>query len=120
MSWKTSAESDKKDEAGVWHVSAEEAAEQMAEEKDFVIVDVREAAHFEREHIKGALSIPASDIDEERPAALPDLKQPLYLYCTNGICSKIAAERLAEMGYENVSEMGAVGDWKGEMETGEE
>lgn len=53
-------------------------------------------------------------IGKEPPAELSDKKQLLLIYCRSGRRSKEAANKLVELGYENVVDFGGIVDWPGE------
>ena len=63
-----------------------------------VLVDVRDASEFEHGHIQGAVSIPLSGIDTAQFYALLPQKGRVILYCTSGVRSKLAWERIKEAG----------------------
>ena len=44
------------------------------------LVDVRAAADYEAEHIRGAMSLPLKELDRERAAQL-DRDRPVITYC---------------------------------------
>lgn len=45
------------------------------------------------------------------PEALPNKEAVLIVYCRSGRRSKAAAEKLIDLGYENVYDMGGIIDW---------
>ncbi len=98
-------------------VSAQEAAELMASESGYVIVDVRTQEEFAEGHIPDAICIPVETIGSEDPAELADHKQLILVYCRSGNRSKQASQKLAELGYSNVVEFGGIRDWPGEVVT---
>lgn len=91
-------------------VTVEEAKELMESGEDIRILDVRTQEEFTSGHIKGALCIPNEEILQE-PEELPDKEQVILVYCRSGNRSKQAAQKLADMGYENVLEFGGILDW---------
>ena len=99
-------------------ISQEEAA-QMMEEDDVVILDVRTVEEYNEGHIPGAICIPNEDIRGEKPEELPDVDQVLLIYCRTGRRSKEAADKLFNLGYNNVYEFGGIVDWTGEIVTEE-
>lgn len=78
---------------GIRFVSAKEVKSMMDRGDDFVLVDARDAEHYNRGHIRGAISIPAEDkplrdVDVRRPKRLlyperlpADRARPLVFYC---------------------------------------
>ena len=95
-------------------ITQEEAAMMMGKNDGHVVIDVRRKDEFDAGHIPGALLLPNETIGTEKPDALPDLTQIILVYCRSGNRSKQAAQKLADMGYENVCEFGGIIDWKGE------
>ena len=103
--------------ASYQQVSAQEAADLMASESGYVIVDVRTQEEFAEGHIPDAVCIPVETIGSEDPAELADHEQLILVYCRSGNRSKQASQKLAELGYSNVVEFGGIRDWPGEVVT---
>ena len=91
-------------------ISPQEAKKRMDKETDVVILDVRTQEEYDSGHIKNAVCLPNEDILNE-PDILPDKGQQILVYCRSGNRSKQAAQKLADMGYENVLEFGGILDW---------
>ena len=91
-------------------ISPQEAKERMDKEADVIILDVRTQEEYDSGHIKNAVCLPNEDILSE-PDILPDKDQQILVYCQSGNRSKQAAQKLADMGYENVLEFGGILDW---------
>ena len=93
-------------------ISVQKAKERMEEEKekDVIILDVRTQEEYDSGHIKNAVCLPNEDILSE-PDILPDKGREILVYCRSGNRSKQAAQKLADMGYENVLEFGGILDW---------
>lgn len=83
--------------------------DQKAQVGNFIVLDVRNRAAFEKSHVPGALSLPFAEIDRETVAALPD--GLLVTYCWGPGCngSTQAAAKLAALG-RPVKEM--IGGWE--------
>lgn len=90
-------------------ISPQEAKEKMDNE-DVIILDVRTQEEYDSGHIQNAVCLPNEDILSE-PEMLPDKDQQILVYCRSGNRSKQAAQKLADMGYENVLEFGGILDW---------
>ncbi len=78
-----------------------------------VIIDVREPESYAKGHIKGAINVPASEI-EKRLSELPADK-PVIVYCSSYSCtaSLVAAKKLAELGRGNIYRfVGGLLEWK--------
>ena len=92
-------------------ITANEAKELMDSRNDYIILDVRTEKEFSEGHIPGAVLIPDYEIAERAANELPDKDQLILVYCRSGRRSKIASEKLAELGYKNVKEFGGIIDW---------
>ena len=103
---------------GYQQIKAEEAKQMMEEEnKDFVILDVREQEEYDEGHISGAVLLPVGMIDEDTAAGvIPEKDTVVLVYCRSGNRSKTAAKALAELGYTRVYEFGGIKDWPYETE----
>lgn len=101
---------------GYVQITGEEAMTMMAEQEDYVILDVRTPEEFAEKHIVGAVNIPNEEIDEAPIEMLPDLDQLILVYCRSGNRSKQASEKLVKLGYTNVYEFGGIIDWTGDVE----
>jgi rhodanese-related sulfurtransferase len=69
------------------------------------LIEVLDPEAFGEEHLPGAQNVPLGDAFAERIRhTVPDLHQPVVVYCANTECSAsdTAARRLEELGYENV------------------
>ena len=95
-----------------YQIPRDEAKRIMDEESDYIIVDAREQSEYDEGHIKGAIVIPYTEIEQKAEEMLPDKEQLILVYCRSGRRSKIAAQSLANMGYTNVKEFGGIIDWQ--------
>lgn len=98
-------------------VTAEEAANMMQSETNYIILDVRTAEEYASGHIPGAINIPNEAIAAENVQQLPDKEQLILVYCRSGNRSKQASEKLVDLGYTNIVEFGGINDWRGEIVT---
>ena len=99
-------------------IHMDEAIVLMEEETDYILLDVRTAEEFAEKHIPGAINIPNESIGTAEIPELPDKDQLILVYCRSGNRSKQASEKLAALGYTNVTEFGGINDWPGETVTG--
>ncbi len=97
-------------------ISMDEAVKMMAEETDYIILDVRRADEFAAGHIPGAINVANESIGTDEVPELPDKDQLILVYCRSGRRSKEASQKLADLGYTNIVEFGGILDWKGEIE----
>ena len=100
-------------------ITVEEAVTMMAEEENYIILDVRTREEYADKHIPGAICIPNESIGAEDIPGLPDKEQLILVYCRSGNRSKQASEKLAALGYTNIVEFGGIMDWSGETVSGE-
>ena len=78
-----------------------------------ILVDVRTEDEYNEEHIDGALLLPLDTINEESVSDIIDNKDSyVILYCRSGNRSHQALEKLIELGYTNVYDLGAISNWK--------
>ena len=107
----------KQQEASYRQINMNEAIAMMAEEADYVILDVRTPEEFAVGHIPDAINIPNEDIGTAQIPELPDKAQVIFVYCRSGNRSKQASEKLAALGYTNIVEFGGINSWPGEIVT---
>ncbi|MCL1692069.1 MAG: rhodanese-like domain-containing protein [Actinomycetia bacterium] len=83
--------------------------------QDFVLVDVRGPAVFEREHIPGAVNLPYGRMVERNLAEFPD-DTLFVIYCAGPHCNATekAAVRLAKLGRPFKKMIGGVEGWRDE------
>ncbi len=96
-------------------ITMEDAATLLEAENDYIILDVRTEQEYFTGHIPGAMCIPNEDIDETVVELLPDQEHVIFVYCRSGNRSKEASEKLANLGYTNIVEIGGVKDWPGDL-----
>ena len=91
---------------------AQEAAKEMMDTQEVVILDVREQHEYDSAHIPGAVLLPVGTITENTAAAVIDnLDTVVLVYCRSGNRSKTASQSLVDLGYTNVYEFGGINDW---------
>ena len=98
-------------------ITMDEAVTMMAQETDYIILDVRRPDEFAAGHIPKAINVVNETIGTDEIPELPDKDQRIMVYCRSGRRSKDAAEKLVKLGYTNIVEFGGILDWKGEIET---
>lgn len=86
----------------------------MSNEKNSLLVDVREFFEYKKSRIRNAVSIPAAGNLELASDTL-DKSRPLFLYCTSGFRSKRVARYFTEHGFPRVWSLdGGITAWKKE------
>ncbi len=103
-------------EASYRQIGMDEAVTMMAEEENYIILDVRRADEFAAGHIPGAINIANESIGTDEIPELPDKDQLILVYCRSGNRSKQASQKLVKLGYTNIVEFGGILDWPGEIE----
>ena len=83
--------------------------------RDVLLIDVREPAEFASGHIPGAINVPLDILPDEISRLVPDLTQEIVVYCRSGARSRSAMRFLEEMGYTNITDLGGILDWPGEI-----
>ena len=75
----------------------------MNQSENYLIIDVRTREEYGEGHIEGSFNIPYDEIND-----LIDIDKDavLFVYCKSGKRSKIAAEKLLELGFK-VYDLGA-------------
>ena len=96
----------------------QEAAKEMMDTQEVIILDVREQDEYDSGHIPGAVLLPVGSIDETTAAeVIPEKDSTVLVYCRSGNRSKTASSTLAELGYTNIYEFGGSNTWPYQTET---
>ena len=77
----------------------------------YVLIDVRSKEEYETKHVPNAVSVPLDEIEKCHKKVLKDLKYPIVVYCQSGYRSRKAAQKLCDLGYENVLDLGSIDNW---------
>ena len=85
-------------------ITRDELVELLASGTPVQFVETLRAEHFAQGHLPGAVHIHFEEVDERAPQVLTDKDALIVTYCTNTACqnSRIAAAKLAKLGYTNV------------------
>jgi phage shock protein E len=95
----------------VREVSAAEAGEIY--ENGGLLIDVREADEFAKEHAAGAMPLSRGVLEMKIEETEPAVDRAIVCYCGGGKRSALAAESLQRMGYTNVASLaGGFKAWK--------
>ena len=102
---------------GYTSVSVDEFAKVIADNQ-VQLIDTRTEAEFNEGHIPGAINIDVNESDfESKVGQKVDKTRPIALYCRGGRRSKIAAERIVALGYDDITELNTgFLSWTGEVE----
>ncbi|MDH4282452.1 MAG: rhodanese-like domain-containing protein [Myxococcales bacterium] len=74
------------------------------------LIDVRSPGEFSGGHVEGAINIPVGELSG-RLAELGDKTGEIVLYCQSGARSAMAKRLLERKGFENVHDLGSMGQW---------
>jgi len=97
---------------------SQEAAKEMMDTQDVIILDVRETDEYNAGHIVNAVLLPVGTITEASASAvIPEKDSVVLVYCRSGNRSKTASAALVELGYTNVYEFGGINTWEYSMES---
>ena len=72
------------------------------------IVDVRSESEYNSGHIESSVNIPLDQIETIKY----EKDEKIIVYCASGNRSKQAAQKLIDMGYTNVYDMGGISNWE--------
>ena len=90
----------------------QEAAKEMVDSQEVIILDVREQDEYDSAHIPGAVLLPVGTIDDTTAAqVIPEKDSTVLVYCRSGNRSKTASAALADLGYTNIYELGGINTW---------
>ena len=92
-----------------------DARKYMSYEKKYMVIDVREPELYSAGHLQRAVNIPYSELVKKAPAILRDSSQSVYIYGSTQKQSCAAAQKLSDMGYSGVAEIGSYADWQKDM-----
>lgn len=91
------------------NIEADELAMDLPHDENLIVVDVRKEAEFADGHVKEAVNLPLSDIND--PALITNIEERdnLYIHCAGGYRSVIASSFLKRQGFHNLRNV--VGGW---------
>jgi rhodanese-related sulfurtransferase len=82
--------------------------EQAAKVAAGTIIDVRTAEEYAAGHLEGAINIDVESGDFEQLVSELDLEGEYQLYCRSGRRSAIATEKMLELGFTSVTDLGSL------------
>lgn len=85
-------------------------AKDMLEKNGYAIVDVRPHEEYNIDHVEEAICIPLDTISVTQPKELPNLDQIIIVYGRTAKDSAEATQRLRDIGYDYVYDLGGVMD----------
>ena len=88
-------------------------ATQLINQKDAVVIDIREQAEYSRGHISNAKSFPVKVLDERRTEIEKFKSQPVIVSCDTGQRAGAAADKLRALGLGEVYVLtGGLNAWR--------
>lgn len=100
---------------GYHKITPQKAKEMMDELPAYILIDARTLEEFKEGHIKGAKLLPHYDISIRADLEIPDKKATYLIYCHSGVRSRMGAQVLLTMGYENIYDFGGITSWPYEI-----
>ena len=91
------------------NVEADELAMDIPHDPNLQVIDVRKPTEFANGHVKNAVNIPLSDMNNVVVVAGLEENQNYYLHCAGGYRSVIASSILKSQGYHNLRNV--TGGW---------
>ena len=100
--------------ANVPFMSADELRTRLAgRDNDFVVLDVRERATFDTDHIPGSRNVPRGQLELLVDKVLPDPTLRIVTVCEYGKVSTLAAATLRELGFRRAAALdGGLKTWR--------
>jgi rhodanese-related sulfurtransferase len=90
-------------------IEADELAMDMPFDDNLLVLDVRKPVEFAEGHVKEALNIPLSDLNNPLNMSAIEDEHNVYVHCAGGYRSVIAASLLKRQGIHNIRNV--VGGW---------
>jgi phage shock protein E len=86
------------------------------EKHNYVFVDVRTDEEYVAAHVEGSIHIPYDEMEERYHELLPHQEQNILLICRSGMRSQVAANKLAEHGFNKLFNLeGGLLEWTGRL-----
>lgn len=76
----------------------------VVHQRSALVAEVLPESYFAQGHIPGAVNLPLQGFEARARQLLPRLEHPVVVYCSSETCnnSHLAAQKLEQLGYENV------------------
>jgi len=86
-------------------MKAEKLIESFKGNDDLVILDVRTKGEYEDGYLEGALNLDVKKQDFDKMLKLMDMKKAYLIYCKLGTRSKMAVDKMQNLGYKKIYHM---------------
>lgn len=90
------------------------AKENIENDPAIIIIDVRTPEEYRSGHIPKAVNLPLNKVDKII-STVKNKDAVLYVYCLSGSRSSQACNYFSKLGYTNVTNIGGVGNWTGQL-----
>ena len=97
-------------------IDSKTVKEMIDNKEDFILVDIREVDEYNEGHIPTAVLIPLGTIETDFEKKIPDKNKKIVIYCRSGNRTKTAYEKITELGYTDVYDLGGILDWQYDIE----
>ncbi|MCZ8515808.1 rhodanese-like domain-containing protein [Paenibacillus filicis] len=99
---------------GLKNLMPDQFQDELKENRNKILIDVREPGEVKQGYIAGAINIPLSQIKQRFGEIPPDKR--IYLYCRSGMRSKQAARILQKNGFHELAHLqGGMMSWNGKL-----
>lgn len=88
-------------------LSPAQALEQVQNDPSIILLDVRTPEEFQSESIVKSINIPLQEI-EQICEIIPKKDQTIFVYCLSGMRSKSAIQKMQDLGYTQVFNLGGI------------
>lgn len=96
-------------------LSMKEAAGELAKDKSIYLLDVRTKEEYASGHIPGSINIPLGEL-RKAEKLVPKKDSRVFVYCHSGGRSRQAGAMMMKMGYTNITNIGGIIQWRGDLE----
>lgn len=96
-------------------VDIQAGVEQYHKSEGAVLLDVRSIGEYREGHIPESKNLDVGQI-QQASSVVPDKETPLFVYCYSGSRSAQAVSALKNMGYTNVTNIGGIAGYHGQIE----
>lgn len=93
-----------------------EEVKDLFDNGNVIIIDVRTKEEYDEKHIMGAINIPIDELEEKINNIVNDKKNNIVVYCQSGNRSGMSKNKLEQLGFVNVFDLGSINNWKYEYE----
>lgn len=99
------------------NMSMQDAKNELVSDPAIHLIDVRSREEYRSGHIPGSVNIPL-DQAQNITQSVPEKSERIFVYCLSGGRSRAAAEVFAKLGYTDVTNIGGITSWPGDIERG--